>query len=210
VIIRIGDIGTQRADEYRLQVKELANVVWGDEYDVEIVGQWWLAQYGMRLLLSDMLISLITAIFIVMPLMWIALRQFRLFFAAAITNLLPLFLPLAFMAAAGITLRIGTSVVLAIALGIAVDNTLHIIIRMRAQTEANHITGEPVDLTMRGTGRAVVFTTLALVGGFLSMMSNSMLAIRDMGLVAAVTIAGAMLADILFLPALYVLLRRSD
>ena len=210
VIIRIGDIGTQRADEYRLQVKELANVVWGDEYDVEIVGQWWLAQYGMRLLLSDMLISLITAVFIVMPLMWFALRQFRLFFAAAITNLLPLFLPLAFMAAAGITLRIGTSVVLAIALGIAVDNTLHIIIRMRAQSESNLETGEPVDLTMRGTGRAVIFTTLALVGGFLSMMSNSMLAIRDMGLVAAVTIAGAMLADILFLPALYVLLRRSD
>ena len=70
---------------------------------------------------------------IVLPLMWLALRELRLFIAAALANLLPLALPLALMAATGITLRIGTSVVLAIALGIVVDNTLHIIIRLRAQ-----------------------------------------------------------------------------
>lgn len=56
---------------------------------------------------------------------------------------------------------------------------------------------------MHGTGRAVFFTTLAIVGGFLSMMSNKMLAIHDMGLVAAVTFTGALLADLLVLPAAY-------
>lgn len=210
VLVRIGDIGTQRAGEYRTAIEDLSSAVWGDEYEVEIVGQWWLAQHGMRLLLSDMLISLFTAMLIVMPLMWLALRQTRLFVAAAVTNLLPLVLPLAFMAVADITLRVGTAVVLAIALGIVVDNTLHIIIRVHAQTESGGQTAEQVDLAMRGTGRAVIFTTLALVGGFLSMMSNQLLAIRDMGLVAAVTITGAMLADILFLPALYVLLEGDS
>lgn len=210
MLVRIGDVGTRRAGDYRTEIDELAGHIWGDAYEVEIVGQWWLAQYGMRLLLSDMLTSLVTAMFIVMPLMWFALKQFRLFMAAAITNLLPLVLPLAFMAVAGITLRVGTAVVLAIALGIVVDNTLHIIIRVRAQTEATGKTEEQVDLAIRGTGRAVIFTTLALVGGFLSMMSNQLLAIRDMGLVAAVTITGAMLADILFLPALYVLLAGNE
>ena len=58
---------------------------------------------------------------------------------------------------------------------------------------------------MHGTGRAIVFTTLALVGGFLSMMGNELLAIRDMGLVAAVAFTAAMLADLLLLPAVYVL-----
>ena len=210
VIVRIGDIGTQRAGEYHADIERLAGEIWGAEYRVEIVGQWWLAQHGMRLLLRDMLTSLATAMLIVLPLMWLALKELRLFAAAAVANLLPLVLPLAFMAASGITLRIGTAVVLAIALGIVVDNTLHIIIRMRAQLTAGGEQQEQVYRAMRGTGRAVIFTTLALVGGFLSMLSNQLMAIRDMGLVAAVTIIGAMLADLLFLPALYVVLSANS
>jgi hypothetical protein len=58
---------------------------------------------------------------------------------------------------------------------------------------------------MHGTGRAVFFTTLAIVGGFLSMMSNKLLAIHDMGIVAAVTFTGALIADLLVLPAVYAL-----
>ncbi len=210
VIVRIGDIGTQRAGEYHAEIERLVGEMWGAEYHVEIVGQWWLAQHGMRLLLRDMLTSLATAMLIVLPLMWLALRETRLFTAAAVANLLPLVLPLAFMAATGITLRIGTAVVLAIALGIVVDNTLHIIIRVRAHLTAGGEMQEQVFRAMRGTGRAVIFTTLVLVGGFLSMLSNQLLAIRDMGLVAAVTIIGAMLADLLFLPALYVVLSANS
>ena len=204
VIVRIGDVGTRRAGEYYADVERLIIEHWGSKYDVEIVGQWWLAQHGMRLVLRDMLVSLATAMLIVLPLMWIALRELRLFIAAAVVNVLPLALPLALMAATGITLRIGTAVVLAIALGIVVDNTLHIIIRLRTQMADSRETMADVNHAMRGTGRAVIFTTLALVGGFLSMLSNQLLAIRDMGLVAAVTIIGAMFADLLFLPALYI------
>jgi hydrophobe/amphiphile efflux-3 (HAE3) family protein len=209
VIVRIGDVGTHRAGEFHAEVEQAITNIWGEEYDVEIVGQWWLAQHGMRLVLRDMLVSLATAMLIVLPLMWIALRELRLFFAAAVANLLPLVLPLALMAATAITLRIGTAVVLAIALGIVVDNTLHIIIRLRARATGEDVAPGQVDRAMRGTGRAVIFTTLALVGGFLSMLSNQLLAIRDMGLVAAVTIGGAMFADLLVVPALYILLTRN-
>lgn len=205
IIVRIGDIGTRRAGDYHATVQRLANDLWGPAFDVQVVGQWWLAQHGMRLLLRDMLVSFATAMLFVMPLLWIALRQRRLFVAAFVTNILPLLLPLAFMAATGITLRIGTAVVLAIALGIVVDNTLHIIIRLRQQLSDDD-TMQQVSDSMRSTGRAVIFTTLALIGGFLSMLSNELLAIRDMGIVAAVTFLGAMLADLLLLPAVYVAL----
>ena len=210
VIVRIGDVGTERAAIFRDDIHRIAHEVWGDEFEVEVVGQWWLAQHGMRLLLGDMLASLITAMIIVLPLMWLALREARLFFAASIANVLPLLLPLAFMAVTGISLRIGTAVVLALALGIVVDNTLHIIIRLRASLDGKGASGTNLPGALRGTGRAVVFTTLALIGGFLSMLSNDLLAIRDMGLVAAVTIFGAMLADLLFLPAVFVALGGAE
>ena len=162
---------------------------------------------ALRLLLSDMLTSLATAMLIVLPLLWLARRDMRLFAAACAANMLPLMLPLAFMAATGISLRIGTVVVLALALGVVVDNTsAHHLVRLRTAQRAA-AGGQPdMQRAMRGTGRAVLFTTIALIGGFLSMLTNDLLAIRDMGLVAAVTIFGAMLADLLFLPAVYVAL----
>ncbi len=209
VIVRLGDIGTARAASLADAIEQAASETLGEDYKVEVVGQWWLAQQGMQMLVRDMLISLATAMLIVGPLLWLGLREHRLFIAAALANLLPLLLPLAFMTVMGISLRIGTAVVLAIALGIVVDNTLHIILRLRAAIVEFGENPDRLDDMLRGTGRAIVFTTAALVAGFLSMMANDLLAIRDMGLVAAVTIAGAMFADLLFLPAVYVLLTRK-
>ncbi len=203
VIVRLGDIGTQRAGEYHAELTRIASETWGSEYEVEIVGQWWLSQYGMRLLLRDMLVSMLTGFAVVLPMLWLALRERRLFIAAAVANVLPLLLPLAFMAATGIVLRIGTVVVLAIALGIAVDDTLHIILRLRSCQDGKGDVAAQIRRAMHGTGRAVFFTTLAIVGGFLSMTSNQLLAIHDMGIVAAVTFTGALLADLLVLPAVY-------
>ncbi len=210
IILRIGDIGTARAAAYRDAINRLAAETWGEDYDVEVVGQWWLAQHGMRLLLSDMLLSFATALLIIAPFMWFALRDARLFIAAVVANALPLLVPLAFMALAGMTLRIGTAVVLALALGIVVDNTLHIILRLRAALEAHDDVSSALNRGLRGTGRAVLFTTIVLAGGFLSMLSNDLLAIRDMGIVAAITIVVAMLADLLLLPAVYAVCRQPQ
>lgn len=203
VIVRIDDLGTHKSNLYRDQITQISQELWGSEYHVEVVGQWWLAQYGMRLLLTDMLTSLVVAIFVVLPMLWLVLRERRLFVAAAVANIMPLLVPLAFMAITGTVLRIGTVVVLAVTLGIAVDNTLHIIIRLRSQLNPNGDVHEQIKKALQGTGRAVVFTTLALVGGFLSMMTNQLLAIRDMGMIAAVAFVAAMLADLLLLPAIY-------
>ena len=164
----------------------------------------------MRLLLGDMLRSIASAMLIVLPLLWLALRERRLFITAAMINIAPLAVPLAFMAATGIAFRIGTAVVLAIALGIAVDNTLHLIIRLRERLAVDGSLEDQITTMMSGSGRAVIFTTLILMGGFLSMASNQLLAIRDMGIVAAVTFLGAALTDLLLLPALFILMRPQQ
>ena len=209
LIVRTGDIGTRRAGEYHAQIRRLLDESWDARYETRIVGQWWLAQFGMQLLLRDMLASLATAMVLVLPMLWLIIREQRMFIAATLANCVPLLLPLAVMAVTGMSLRIGTVVVLAIAFGIVVDNTMHIVSRLSAADIAcdGH---EGLRRAMRGTGRAVLFTTLALVGGFLSMLGNELLAIRDMGIVAAVTFTGAAAADLLLLPALYTILQPVD
>jgi predicted RND superfamily exporter protein len=55
----------------------------------------------------------------------------------------------------------------------------------------------------------VVFTSFILAAGFLSMTTNQLLAIRDMGLVASVAIISTMFADLLVLPAVFAVLEKS-
>lgn len=129
----------------------------------------------------------------------------RLLVAGLIPNLVPMLAALAFMGWAGITLRIGTAMVLAIALGIAVDDTIHFLVRLREEMARGRRPRAAVHRTLHATGPPMLYTTLALAAGFLSMLSNDLLAIRDMGLVGAVTLAAALVADLVLAPALYLL-----
>ena len=106
--------------------------------------------------------------------------------------------------------RIVTMVVLAIALGIAIDDTIHFLVGMREETRRGTPPREAVQLTMTSVGSGIVYSSVVLVLGFLSMLLNELLAIRDMGLVAAVTLTVALGADILLGPALYLIIFRRN
>ena len=55
---------------------------------------------------------------------------------------------------------------------------------------------------MRYTGGALFSTTIALVGGFLIIVSSATPSVRDFGLLCAITVAIALITDIFYLPAL--------
>ena len=111
------------------------------------------------------------------------------------------------MALTGITLRIGTAMILAIALGIAIDDTIHFMCRLRDESE-HKTPSEAVEAAICTTGRGVLITTVILVAGFASMATSELIDIRDMGIVGSVTLLAALLADVLLAPALYLLVGR--
>jgi predicted RND superfamily exporter protein len=200
IAVRTGDIGTNRAMRLHEAIMKSAEFSELPGVDLQIVGQWWLAQRGMQQLLEDMVASLLVAALFVLPMLWLTVRDARLFAAGILANLFAILLPLGFMALCSISLRIGTAVVIAVALGIAVDSTMHI---------AGRFAMRPGTAIPPDTGRAVVFATLALVAGFASMQLTDILVIREMGLVACITFIGAAFADLVLLPAAYVLMSRS-
>ncbi len=202
VIARVGDLGTKAARHFVRDLERLAGDTLGPTLELEVLGQWWLAQRGMVALIDDMVASFVWAFLLITPLMLIGLRQPGPVLASLVPNLLPLVLALGFMGWAGISVRIGTAMVLAIALGIAVDDSLHVLARYRQERRARGTQPSALSHTVRGTGPALIATTAVLIAGFLSMLTSGLVAIRDMGLVAAVALTGALLADLLLLPAL--------
>ena len=201
VIVRTDDMGSERAEVFVRWVREESARVLGGDYQVTVVGQWWLAQRGMQAIITDMTLSFCLAFALVAPFLLLATRRAGLVAAAVFVNLLPALTALGFMAACGIDVRISTALVLAVALGIGIDDTIHLTARLDRLLE-RFAPGRAVAHALAGSGRALTLTTLVLLAGFAAMTTNDLVAIADMGLVAGVSLLTAWLADLLLLPAL--------
>lgn len=154
--------------------------------------------------------------------------QFRSFFAAFIVGflallffiknlrttilvLIPNVLPLLILAIAmwllSIPLDVTTAMITPIMLGIAMDDTIHLIYKYKRTKAIKGNPQERIDKSMRYTGGALLSTTIALVAGFLIISTSAVPSVSEFGLLCALTILVALITDVLFLPAL---LKRFD
>jgi uncharacterized protein len=199
--VRTADIGSRAALDLVEDIERAAARELGSDFEASVVGQWWLAQLGLSNILRDMLVGFGTSFLLVLPLLAVALGSARLFALGLVPNLLPPIFALGFMGWTGISVRVGTAMILAIVLAIAVDDTIHVLLRLRDEAARTPDPAEQVRRTLAHTGAPLLLTTVVLVAGFLSMRVNGLVAIQDMGLVAAATLGVAFLADAYFLPA---------
>lgn len=209
IVVRTADIGSNASLELVERIEAVAARELGGRYEARVVGQWWLAQLGLSGLLRDMLVGFATSFVLVLPLLALALRSIRLFAVALVPNLLPPFFALGFMGWTGISVRVGTAMILAIALAIAVDDSIHVLVQLAREGRRSDDLSDQMRRSVNHVGGPLLLTTVVLVAGFLSMRLNGLVAIQDMGVVAAATLTVAFLADVYLLPALYVISRRE-
>lgn len=153
-------------------------------------------------LVADMVSSLLSAFLIIAAIMYLEFRSVSLALLSMIPNVMPLALIAGIMGFAGIALSPATAVTFCVALGIAVDDTIHFLVRFRREYETDHAWGDAVRRTMRGTGRAMVFTSVVLALGFMVLATSSFTANRHFGMLSALLMVAALFADLLVTPAL--------
>jgi len=117
-------------------------------------------------------------------------------------------LVLGLMGYLGLPLDAFTLLIGSIAMGLAVDDTIHFMHNYRRYHDGTRSSREAVHLTLQTAGRAMLFTTLVLSTGFLVFTQATMNNIRNFGLLTAAAIFLALLADFLLAPAMVELLDR--
>lgn len=119
-----------------------------------------------------------------------------------VVSFVPVLSTLGLMAWLGLPVNIATCILGGVVTGIAVDDTIYFLSRVRE----NMRQGMPVDaalpLATRTTGRAMIKTSLILTGGFLTMTASDFMPSVYFGLLFAFSILVALLADLIVLPAL--------
>jgi len=148
------------------------------------------------------------ALAVIAPLMILLIGSVRLGLLSLIPNLAPIIMGMAVMAGMGIHFDMFTMMIGTITIGIAVDDTIHFMHGFRRRYRAIGDATMAVRDTLLTTGRALLVTSLVLCAGFAVQMFGDMQSTRNVGMITAVTIMAALLADIVLSPALVTLATR--
>ena len=150
--------------------------------------------------------SLGLALIFISIIMAIMFRTNSILFASLVTNLIPIFSVLGILAWLGISIRPPTAMTFAVALGIAVDDSLHFLLRYRRELRNGLNRVNAIKATIIHTGSALLITTSILVAGFSVLLLSAFLPTYQFGLLSAVMVGTALLCDLTLLPALCLIL----
>ena len=128
---------------------------------------------------------------------------------ALIPNLSPILIIFIVMGYWGIKLDIGTAIVLSVAIGVAVDDTIHIYDAYLRRVDKGVKPILALLRAYRGAGRAIFATTLILCGQFFFLVFSSFVPTYQFGLMTGIGLLAAFIFDIMFLPALLTLVARK-
>ncbi|MBI3767752.1 MAG: MMPL family transporter [Deltaproteobacteria bacterium] len=146
--------------------------------------------------------SITVALVVIMIVMSLLFLSVKVGFITMLPNVVPIVLFFGILGWSHVTLNIGTSIIAAIALGIAVDNTIHFMVRFNRELQATYDQERSLTTALRTIGRPIVYTSAALTSGFLVMRLSEFVPVRDFGDLSAATMLAAMGTNLVLLPAL--------
>ncbi|MCG3178712.1 MAG: hypothetical protein BIFFINMI_01041 [Phycisphaerae bacterium] len=151
-------------------------------------------------LIATQLRSFPLATAVVLLLIGVLYRSVRAFAASVLPNLLPIVGTFSMMALIGVPLDPATVMIASIAIGLAVDNTIHFLARYRTYRLGGQPPVEAAALSFGTFGRAAVFTSLVAAAGFGVLAMSEFRPVALFGTLSGLTIVCALLADMLVLP----------
>ncbi len=150
-----------------------------------------------------------TARIVIAALLALAMRSIRLGLLSIVPNVVPLLGGVVFVHLMGRTLDIGGTVVASVCLGIAVDDTIHIITGY-GMGKAKGLSSEAALLeTLEHRGGALIKTTLILTATFSVFVFGEFVPNTMFGVLCAIVLGIALLADLTLLPLLLLIIDRS-
>ena len=202
ILVRTNLSGSRRIEETLARIRSWIGAHFPAELRVHVTGNLVLLSGTTSDIVAGQIKSLSLAlgiIFVVLALMFLSAR---IGFFAILPNVVPIVLFFGMMGWLGILLNLGTSLIAAIALGIAVDSTIHYMARLNLELRGETDQVAALVRTVRTVGVPIVYTTVALFLGFLTFAFSSFVPIQNFGILTGFTMAASLGANLVLLPAL--------
>ncbi|MBN1572361.1 MAG: RND family transporter [Deltaproteobacteria bacterium] len=158
-------------------------------------------------IIRSQMVSFSLAFVIIFLLLGLQLRSVRLGLISIIPNTIPIAMTMGAMGLFGINLDTATVMISTVAIGIAVDDTIHFLNRYKLEFREVNDHEEAIKRALNTSGRAIVTTSIILLFGFWTLLFGSFKPTTYFGFLSGVTMLTALIGDLLVLPAALVLFR---
>ena len=170
--------------------------------------RWEVTGFGMvisassHLLTSGQIKSLSITMILVFGIMFLLFLSGKVGLIAAATNLLPIVTIFGVMGWFGIELSMVTGLIASIAIGLAVDDTIHYLVRYNSEFRQDLNSERAIRKTLAQVGRPIISTTLAISAGFSILLFSGFAPTAVFGIMMVITMFAALVGDMILLPSL--------
>jgi hypothetical protein len=203
---RVADLGSRRLEGIYGRIDDgLA----GLEQDLpgwrfRLAGMSVVSARNIRQLVRDLGSSLVVEVLVIGCILAIAFRSPLAGLVSLIPNVFPLAVIATLLMLTGRSLDPATVIVFNVCLGLAVDDTVHVLAALTRNRREGVSIATSVRRAVAETGNAVVIGGMVLLVGFAAVTASSVPSLAGFGLLACAAVAAATVAELVFLPALLV------
>ena len=200
---RFNYVDTRQARRIQEDVnRKLSEIFASSGIEVEVTGSIPMYLNAERYILDSQIRGFSSALLVIFLIISILVRSLKLGLIAMVPNVIPIALTFGLMGWTHIYLDMGTVLIASIAIGLAVDDTIHLLSRFRISFQRRRNYEEALDETFQEVGVPVVITSVVLFFGFAILVVSTFMPVVYFGITAAITMLSAMIAELFVTPAL--------
>jgi predicted RND superfamily exporter protein len=153
-------------------------------------------------LVAGQIKSFLLTMAVIYAIMFAFFLSYKVGLIAIVPNLFPIVINFGLMGWLGIDLSMATSLIASIAIGLAVDDTIHYLVRFNREFKKDLDDKRALKATLKHIGRPVIFTTLTIGTGFFILGFSGFKPTAVFGTMMVVTLVSALVGDLILLPML--------
>ncbi|MCB9832176.1 MAG: MMPL family transporter [Planctomycetes bacterium] len=199
VVFRSHDEGTRRFFALRDRVTELGAEL-PPGLKVRVAGFLEMAHESSHLVATTMLESIGLSLLAISLLIGFIYRSWRIGLAAVIPNVMPILIALGVNGLFDIPVRIGIVMIYSLGLGLAVDDSIHLISRFLEERRSTGSSRGALEAALRSSGSALITTSVILAVGTVCYLPSGFRSLHDVGLLLTTIVVTALVFDLFLLP----------
>jgi len=200
ILVRHNIVATERLKQMQHKLRAFLDEHLDPGLKATIAGDSILTLSATRSMIFGQLQSVLLILTFFIVIITFMFTDLRVGLIAALPNMFPVVILFGVMGYAEIPLNIGTTMAAAIAIGIAVDDTLHFMLRYNQELRTSRSHTRAMQNTIYEEALPVVSTSIALTVGFLVFALSEFAPVAQFGLLSALVISTALLADFVITP----------
>ncbi len=202
IIVRYSIYGSELALKEVERLERSAQEIFGPGMTVNILGSYALVNEASRQLVANEIKAIMVIISVIFAIMWLLYGSWRAGLVSLMPNLIPIVFTFVIMVLVGIEVNPATAMVASIVIGVAIDDTTHLLTRFNTESRKSDDMNQVIHNVVQAEAIPVIVSSFALGAGFSVLMVSEFTLTREFGFLAAIAMILALLTEFIVTPLL--------